>query len=92
MAATTLEFQEEGGAWVAEYNSQGDAVVQVARSKAGGLSVKAGLDGMEPKDIFGLSEYEAGTNTIFAVQVPAGVKVRIESGSEVTAAKILQEG
>ena len=92
MAATTLEFQKEGGSWVAEYTSTGAAVVQMMRTASGGVSVTANLEGMSPKTIYGDTKYDAGQNYILEVDVPPGVVVRIESGSEVTAAKILQEG
>lgn len=88
---TTLDFAEKDGSWVATYTSSGPAVVQMMRTERGGVSVTANLEGMDPKVIYGDTEYDAGENYILEVDVPQGVVVRIESGSKVTGAKMLTE-
>lgn len=89
MATTNLSFSKQGNTWVAKYTSQGDAVVQLEREDGGKVVVYCNLDGMPATPISTCIEYEAGKHVIFNAAIPAGVEVTIESGSEVTAAKML---
>ena len=87
MATTTLQFQQQGGEYVATYTSGGDSVVQLARAAGGPIRVYAYIDGMTPISVWG--DYRSSQHTILKICVPAGVKVNISSDAEVTDAKLL---
>lgn len=84
-----MEFQKEGGSWVAEYTSAGDTVVQLERASSGWLNVYANMEGMEKMAIASWTDTVGGRQVLVKVCVPEGMTVTIESGSEVTAAKTL---
>lgn len=83
----TLQFKQDGGTYKATYISWGAATVQLERSGTGAVTVYANLPDMEAVAVSEIEGAEA--SVIFNAAIPAGVEVTIESGSEVTAAKML---
>lgn len=88
---TTLEFEEYGDAWRAQYVSHGDTVVQLTREGPGKVAVYANISGMPETPVGTWTGYEAGQYVIFNAAIPAGLSVTIISGSKVTAAKALTQ-
>ena len=74
----------------AKFTSGGSAVCQIERSENTPVCVKANIPGMDPKVVSVINpRYDAGA--IFDIEVPAGLEVTIESGSEVSSAKLFTE-
>lgn len=77
----------EAESWRAQFVAQTNVtVVQVQRPKGGALIVSTAIEGMEFVPIQSFKE-SAPANLIFEVNTPAGLKVLVESFSEVTKAK-----
>lgn len=86
--ATDLVFTKEDGRYRATYTSAGDTVVQLARVKGGKVDIYAYMEGMTPYPIF---RSYSGQDFICRVCVPAGMKVDVESETQVTSGKMLAE-
>ncbi len=86
--ATEIKFATRGGVKeYAEFVSDGNiTTIEVEREKFSYFTVYANLDGMEPVSVYNEPHIQ---NLIFQVDVPAGVKVTLDSGSHVTKAKKL---
>lgn len=87
---TDLVFEKiEGEKWSCTFPSEGNSVVEVEREQAGSVIVYASLEGMREVDVLNFAN--ARKDTIFQLEIPVGVTVRIESAKEVTKAKIMTE-
>lgn len=92
MATTNLQFSKtSAGRWEASFVSSGAVTIQVKRVKFGSMNIYANLDGMERSYIGGYGHYNEGSNSLFRVDVPAGLTVTIESLIEVLSAKLLSD-
>lgn len=83
MSEITFNKKTEG--YVAEYTSEGRTVVQIQGVKMGRLSVYQFIDTMEPCKMCDKSF----SNSVFVIDVPATMKVRLVSDVEVKAVKSL---
>lgn len=90
MTVNDLTFTQNAiNRWQAKFNSGGSNVtVQVLRDKESFLIVYANLPGMEKVAVY-TPGGNAPRNLLFSVDVPEGMEVTIESGSEVVKAKIM---
>lgn len=88
---TTLNFTKQGDHYAASFTSQGDVIVQMMRTGAGYINVFANIEGMYAKSIASWSQYDGNANMLFRLCLPKGLIVTIESGSEVSTAKVLYE-
>lgn len=87
--ATNLEFSTKGGTKeYAEFSPTVPTTVQINRDSKGGLTVCANIDDMPPVTIF--SNNGIYEDFIFQVDVPAGVKITIESTAHVISAKMVE--
>ena len=84
----TLNFNKIADAYVAEFTSEGNTVVQLEREKWGEIGVACGIGSLEPVSV---AQFQSGysPNVIFAVNVPSGVKVVVRSQTEVKRAETL---
>lgn len=84
----TLNFNKEGDVYVARFVSSGNTVVQLEREKAGVISVRASIGGMNEVPV---AQFQNGFthDAIFALNVPSGVNVAIVSQTEVKRAETL---
>lgn len=79
--ATTLSFSKVGEAWTATTDSIGAALVQIKRNEKSKIIIEYYIDGMDPITYDTILKAEA--NTIFRLNVPVGLKVKITSLTEV---------
>lgn len=92
MEITDLQFSKTStGRWEASFVSSGAVTIQIKRVKYGSMNIYANLDGMERSLQRGSGHYNEGSNSLFMVDVPAGLTVTIESLIEVLSAKILSD-
>lgn len=89
MAETKLTFTKKESRYVTNFTSGGNCVVQIQRREESYLHVLANIPGMDPVRIDKLDPYS--DNIFFSLKVPAGLEVTIESGSEVSSAKLFTE-
>lgn len=80
-----ISFKKGTDGYVAEYTSEGRTVVQIQGVKMGRLSVFQFIDAMEPCKMCDKSF----SNSIFVIDVPATMKVRLVSDVEIKAVKSL---
>lgn len=92
MATKDLAFEKkENGRYAAAFTSQGvRTVVQLEREERSDIVVYLRINGMAGH---GASPafYGASENFMFEVNVPQGVEVEVESLTQVTTAKLLEE-
>lgn len=79
--ATTLSFSKVGEAWTATTDSIGTALVQIKRNAKSKIIIEYYIDGMDPITYDTILKAEA--NTIFRLNIPVGLKVKITSLTEV---------
>lgn len=85
---TNLTFtQNADGFYEASFNATGEPqAVQMVRTTADAVTVFANVGTLAKTPVQGFSKYETGSNCIFTVNFPSGVKVTIVSNSQVTSA------
>lgn len=92
MEVKDLTFtKQENGRYSAEYVASGTrSAVQLAREKAGEVIIYLRIPGMTE---WGASPiyYNVSKDFAFEVNVPGGMEVKIESMTEVTSCKLLEE-
>lgn len=92
MEITDLQFNKTStGRWEASFVSSGAVTIQIKRVKYGSMNIYANIDGMERSLQRGDGYYNEGSNSLFRVDVPAGLTVTIESLIEVLSAKLLSD-
>lgn len=89
MTTESLTFtRNANGAFSATFTSQGGSIIQIDRAEPSLISVSCGLPEMDKIPVGRFANgYTA--SEIFNLDVPSGVEVTIESGTAVTAAKIM---
>lgn len=85
--ATDIKFNKAGSLrYVAELTPDTPTVVQVKRLDKGYFTVYGSIGDMGPVSVFNTTILQ---NLIFQIDVPAGVKITMESETEVIEAKTL---
>ena len=79
--ATTLSFSKVGEVWTATTDSIGSALVQIKRNEKSKIIIEYYIDGMDPVTYDTILKAES--NTIFRLNIPVGLKVKITSLTEV---------
>lgn len=82
-----ISFQKSKNGYVAEFDAPGDILMQIQSENGGRLTMYQFIEGMEPAKI-STCQF---TNEIINLNVPAGLKVRLESDVEVKACKYIQK-
>lgn len=88
---TNLVFMAVDGQYVCSLPAEGEktGVVQITQTERGMVSVFANVEGME-KCYLGTYANNLGNSLIFALDLPDGLEVTIESATEVTNAVWMQ--
>ena len=82
-----ISFQKSRDGYVAEFDAPGNILMQIQSEKGGRLTMYQFIEGMEPAKI-NTCQF---TNEFISLNVPAGLKVRLESDVEVKACKYIQQ-
>ena len=83
-----VSFTRKGDKWVGEFDSEGKNYLQIQGVKDGSLTISQYMEEMEPV----VFDTRAFGNSLFEIEVPAGIKVRLESTVEVKACKAMKAG
>lgn len=84
-----VSFTRKGNEWSGEFDSEGKNYVQILGAKEGGLTLSQYMEGMSPV-VF--DTMRLGNNSLFEINAPVGMKVRMESTVEVKACKTMKAG
>lgn len=81
-----ITFNKKNNVWVADIVSTGNTTVQIDRKHRGGLSILKYIDTLTPVPHMSFGALTS-KSVMFELELPAGVKARIISYTEVESAK-----
>lgn len=91
METNTLLFEKlSDGGYAAKFVSTGPSIIQLERNSRGMVSVRANIPGMNPVPVIQLDN-PYSTDTIFEVDMAAGIEITVISATEVNYAKIYNQ-